>query len=70
MRKTTVGWKFRVKWKGGSVTWAPLKDLKESNPVEVVEYAKARGIKNEPAFAWWVPFTLRKSDAGISAVNL
>ena len=70
MRKTTVGWKFRVKWKDGSVTWAPLKDLKESNPVEVAEYAKARGIKDKPAFAWWVPFTLRKRDAVISAVNL
>ena len=51
MRKTTVGWKFRVKWKNESITWAPLKDLKESNLVEVAEYVEARGIKSEPAFA-------------------
>ena len=28
MRKNTVGWKFRVKWKDGSTTWISLKDLK------------------------------------------
>ena len=27
------------------------------------------GIENEPAFAWWVPFTLNKRDKIISAVN-
>jgi hypothetical protein len=31
-----------------------LKDLKESNPVEVAEYAVANKIDDEPAFAWWV----------------
>lgn len=46
-----------------------LKVLKESNPVQVGEYVIARGISNEPAFAWWVPYTMRKRDAIVSAVN-
>ena len=37
-----------------------LKDLKESNPVEVAEYAVANRIVEEPAFAWWVPHMFRK----------
>jgi hypothetical protein len=28
-----------VEWKDGLATWVPLKDLKNSNPVEVAEYA-------------------------------
>lgn len=69
MRKTTVGWDLLVKWKDGSEAWLALKDLKESNPVEVAEFAKARGIDGEPAFKWWVPYTLKKRDAIISAVK-
>ena len=52
LRKSTRGWKLEVLWKDGSTSWIPLKDLKESNPVEVAEFAKARGIDDEPAFAW------------------
>ena len=45
--------------KDGSTSWEALKDLKESNPVEVAEYAVGAKIVSEPAFAWWVPFTLK-----------
>ena len=69
LRQTTVGWKLLVAWKDGSETWIPLKDLKESNPVEVAEFARARGIDDEPAFAWWVPYTLRKRDIIISKIK-
>jgi hypothetical protein len=70
MRKTTKGWKLLVQeWKDGSSSWTPLKDLKESNPVEVAEYAAANKIVSEPAFSWWVPFTLKKRDRIIAAVN-
>ena len=69
MRQTTVGWKFRVKWKDGTVTSLPLKDPKELNPVEVAKYITARSIQDEPAFAWWVPYTLRKRDMIIATVN-
>jgi hypothetical protein len=46
-----------------------LKLMKESNPVQVAEYAESRGISDEPAFAWWVPYTLRKKDITVSAIN-
>ena len=69
LRKTTTGWKFKIKWRDGSTEWVPLKILKESNPVETAVYAKSRGLIEEPAFAWWVPFVLRKRDRIIAAVN-
>ena len=43
--------------------------LRESNPVEVAEFVKASGVDSEPAFAWWVPYTLRKRDRIIAAIN-
>ena len=46
-----------------------LKDLKESNPVEVAEYAVAHKLDDKAAFEWWVPFTLRKRNMIISAVK-
>ena len=51
MRQTTVGWKFNVKWRDGTTMWLSLKDIKESNPIEVAEYVTARNIQDEPAFA-------------------
>ena len=69
MRHTTEGWKFLVHFKDGDEKWVPLKLLKETNPIEIAKFVTARGIENEPAFAWWVPFTLRKRDRIVSAVN-
>jgi hypothetical protein len=43
--------------------------MKESYPVQTAEFATARGIAKEPAFTWWVPYTLRKRDVIISAVK-
>ena len=60
LRKTTTGWKLFIQWSNDSETWIPLKDMKESHPCETAEFARARGIADEPAFAWWVPYTLRK----------
>lgn len=48
-----------VQWKGGATEWIPLKDLKNSNPIEVAEYAVANRLENEPAFVWWVGRTQR-----------
>ena len=69
LRQTTIGWHFQVQWRDGTSQWIPLKELKESNPVEVAEYVTARGLADEPAFAWWVPYTLKKRDRIIAAVN-
>jgi len=68
-RITTKGWKLCVQWKDGSTSWEPLRTLKETNPVEVAAYADANKLASEPAFAWWVPYTLRKKDRIIAAVN-
>ena len=64
-----MGRALQIKWNNGSKQWVKLKDLKESNPVDIVEYATACGIKEEPAFAWWVPYTLRKRYMIVSAVS-
>ena len=66
---TTKGWFLLVKWKDGTTTWVPLKDLKESNPVQVAEYAVANKLVSEPAFAWWVRTVLRKRDRILSKVK-
>ena len=68
-RKTTRGWQLCVEWKDGNTLWELLAGLKESNPVEVADYAVAQGIENEPAFAWWVSFTLQCCNHIIAAIN-
>lgn len=68
-KRTTRGWQLLVHWKDGSSQWIKLKDLKVSNPIELAEYAKAKGIDEEPAFKWWVPFTLKKRDRIIKKVK-
>jgi hypothetical protein len=57
-RRNTQGWRICCQWKDGSTTWESLKDLKESHPLEMAEYAIAQGIQHEPAFNWWVPQVL------------
>lgn len=59
---TTKGWKFKIKIKDNADTWVQMKYVLDSNPIELAEYAIAQGIANEPAFAWWVPRTLRKRE--------
>jgi hypothetical protein len=58
-----------IQWRDGTTTWEPLKDLKESNPVQVAEYAALNQIADEPAFAWWVKTVLRRRDHIISKVK-
>jgi hypothetical protein len=69
LRKTTQGWSLLVNWKDGTETWVKLAELKDSYPIELAEFAKARGIADEPAFAWWVSHTLRRRNAILSAVK-
>jgi Reverse transcriptase (RNA-dependent DNA polymerase) len=68
-KQTTRGWSLLVEWRDGSSNWIPLKDLKESYPIQVAEYAVANRIAEEPAFAWWVPYVLRKRNRIISKVK-
>jgi hypothetical protein len=69
-RMTTKGWKLRVEWKDGLTDWLPLKNLKESYPVQVMEYAVTNKIAEQPAFAWWVPDVLRKRERIIQKVKI
>jgi hypothetical protein len=54
LRRTTKGWKLLIQWKDGTSTWERLANLKESNPVQVAEYAVANKLAEEPAFIWWI----------------
>jgi len=66
---TTQGWKLQVEWKDGSSSWVKLKDLKESNPVEVAEYAVTNRLVEEPAFKWWVHHVLKKRNRIIAKMK-
>ena len=69
LKKTTKGWDFLCLWKYGSTTWVPLKNLKESNRVDIAEYVVGNRISEETAFAWWLPYTLKKRYHIISKVK-
>ena len=68
-KKTTIGWQLNVEWKDGSSDWVALKDLKESNPVEIAEYAVANKLVEEPAFKWWVADVMRRRNRIISKLK-
>lgn len=57
---TAAGWDLEVEWKDGSTSWLPLRELKETNTVEVAEYAERNGIMEEPAFDWWAKDVIRR----------
>eukprot|EP00804_Cyclotella_cryptica_P027064 CCRYP_013687-RA/>CCRYP_013687-RA protein AED:0.45 eAED:0.45 QI:0/0/0.5/1/0/0/2/287/98 len=47
---TLDAWEVLIEWKDGSTSWVRIKDIKDSNPIELVEYAVANKIHKEPAF--------------------
>ena len=59
-RFTAKDWEFCVIWKDGSTNWISIKDLKESYPLQLAEYAKNHKLENEEAFSWWLPYVLKK----------
>ena len=78
LKKTTRGVDLLVALKSGmnpdetdmtSKSWIPVKELKESHPLEVAEFAVAHGVDQMPAFKWWVSHTLKKRDAIIPSVR-
>ena len=66
---TTKGWDLQVKWESGEVSYIALKDIKESNPIEIAEYAKVSKIDREPAFAWWIPAVIKRRSAIIKKTS-
>ena len=66
--KKTLGCKLLIQFKNRTEQCIPLKDSKDSKPVEVAEFASERGIKSKPDFVFWLPLSLRKRDNIIAAV--
>ena len=58
LRKPTVGWWLLVWWQDHSETWMKLCEMKESYPIKTAEFAVSGGIDDEPAFIWWVRYTI------------
>jgi hypothetical protein len=50
IKRSTKGWELCCEWHDGSISWQSLKDLKESHPLQVAEFAYMAGIAGEPAF--------------------
>ena len=68
-KKTTAGWKIQVEFVDGTTAWLPLKDVKESNPIDLAEYAIQNRIDDEPAFKWWVSLVIRKRSRMVNKVK-
>ena len=68
-KRTTKGWFLCAELSDGSTEWIDLATAKEAYPIQAAEYAVANKLVSEPAFAWWVPYTLRKRDRVIKAVK-
>jgi len=68
-KKTTKGWDISVEWCNGLTSWLPLKDIKDSNPLELAQYAIANKIERELAFLWWVPDLIRCKDRIIGHIK-
>ena len=66
---TTQGWKLLCEWKDGSTEWIALKEIKDSYPLEIAEYAVANRIQEEPAFKWWVGDVLHARNRIIGKVK-
>jgi len=68
-RYTTKGWKLHCLWADGSTSWEDLRNLKESNPLDVTKYAELNGLLDEPAFTWWAKHVLKQSKRIIQKVK-
>jgi hypothetical protein len=69
IKRSTKGWELCCEWRHGSTSWQSLKDLKESHPLQVAEFAYMAGIAGEPAYNWWVGWVIKKRDRIISLVK-
>jgi hypothetical protein len=50
VRKTMISWHLCVEWKDGTTSWERLAYIKQSNPMDVVDYAASKELKDEPDF--------------------
>ena len=68
-RRTTAWWEVLIRWKDGSTTWNCMKDIKDSYPIQMAEYARDHGLSKKPAFCWWVDFVLNRRKRSLSKVK-
>eukprot|EP00957_Ditylum_brightwellii_P141107 10750396-Ditylum_brightwellii.AAC.1 len=68
-RNTTAGWILCIKLKYGTTSWEKFTNVKESNPVEISEYAVASSIAHKLAFNWWVSYTPKTRNRMIATIN-
>ena len=61
-RHTTAGWDVRIRWHDGQSTWNSLKDVKDSYPCQLADYAIENQLDDLPAFQWWIPTVVKKRD--------
>lgn len=69
LKKTTAGWKINVEFSDGTSDWLPLRNIKESNPIDLAEYTIASQIVHEPVFKWWVLLVMQKWNQMIKKVK-
>jgi hypothetical protein len=62
-------WDLEVEWKDCSTSWKPLKQIKETNTVDVAQYAFDNHIIEEPAFSRWTLHVLKKKRRIIKATQ-
>ena len=67
-KMTTSGWQLCIQWKDRSTDWVSLKEVKQSYPVELEDYAKRAKIDDETEFAWWVTYVQKKREIILSKV--
>ena len=58
-KRTTKGHQVSLQFHSNQTEWMDLQTVKDSNPIEVAEFAIANQLDQEPAFAWWVRDVLR-----------
>ena len=53
----------------GSFNFCGTMEIKDSNPIELAEYARAQRLHEDPAFQWWVPSVSQQREAIVSKVK-
>jgi hypothetical protein len=58
-----------IEWKDCLTNWIPLKDAKDSYPVQLAAYAIAHNLQDYPVFAWCLLFVMKERKRSISKVK-
>ena len=55
-----------IQWENGSTDWVPPSFTKETNILELCNYAVTHGIYLKPVFNWWITTILKRKEQIIS----